>query len=939
MNHSPFWPLVWKEYRFGRAFWLSMAVMGLVAQAGVAWSAHQQQDRNWWLYSIALMISAGFAVGIGGTLFAAEQEERTILLLRRLPVRARELGAAKILCAIAGLAALITMLWLAARYMAGGQALAARDAQQLWDTWGLACAEGLAWGILCSLAIRRPLQAAVVAAMIVVLIGWFAVMFTPSHDFSARCFAETIPLRMTLLLLAVAVDAALLPCWLTGRLPGQWLWRKNTVASTSTTAPAWWQATKHLTWQTVHDGWISFVLLAGLGMTLWVVTPGAEFEGALPWIFVTAIAGSLVFRADQQHGPRFLAARGVSPRMIWCSRHLVWGFWLWGLTAIVLWFLLIFWVIQFFGWLSSSRVDEIPPGSYHSVSPQLVTITSSIRVWLRLPILLLAFLLPAYAAGQLVSLVTRRGLLAVTFGLLLGGFTTMWVLVMRQIGASWWWSVLPLPIGFFLATWLRLPAWLVERSGLRGWAAPAAAALVPVAALFMAVPCFRVFQIPAVTPEFSLSANPPEALGQAKESLVLYGQAWDKWMAGRGEAVEQSVRSGEGGKLTAADEQWSKPIVDLVLEASQHDADLLVLPVPERFAAAPRLEKMATLLRDFAVEQQETGHLDSALDALLATLRVEAQLHQCDSSRKAGSPATLQAIQAWGAASGQTAERNREAIERLKKWHAKIFTPNALLLPFYQEVQFAIDDLPAAAMAGIVDAKSISQLEWIMSRVPWERARAHRLLDWITYFDLAIAGATSQEFAENRSTGMIHFGAYPNHFSGPTDLRFKNSIWSFTTPLVKQAPWQHQSLAWDMVCQETDFRATLIILALEAWRAEHGSLPQELNELVGSQSGFLPVDPVDGQPFKYFAHGLPGAIPETVSQQPLADKATQQPFLLSMLNQLGGLQNPQVNQFTNARLNQFTEFGSPRPIQTDGVAGIGSFGNGTIYFIPDVQEQ
>ena len=36
MNASPFWPLVWKEYRAGRAFWLAMAVMGLVAQAGVA---------------------------------------------------------------------------------------------------------------------------------------------------------------------------------------------------------------------------------------------------------------------------------------------------------------------------------------------------------------------------------------------------------------------------------------------------------------------------------------------------------------------------------------------------------------------------------------------------------------------------------------------------------------------------------------------------------------------------------------------------------------------------------------------------------------------------------------------------------------------------------------------------------------------------------------
>ena len=40
------------------------------------------------------MISAGFAVGIGGTLFAIEHEERTIALLRRLPVRAFLAGLA-----------------------------------------------------------------------------------------------------------------------------------------------------------------------------------------------------------------------------------------------------------------------------------------------------------------------------------------------------------------------------------------------------------------------------------------------------------------------------------------------------------------------------------------------------------------------------------------------------------------------------------------------------------------------------------------------------------------------------------------------------------------------------------------------------------------------------------------------------------------------------
>ena len=93
MNHSPFWPLVWKEYRAARAFWLSMAGLGLLAQMTAFWLTRRPVDRDWWLYGLALMVATGFAVGIGGTLFAIEHEDRTFGLLRMLPLRPGELGA------------------------------------------------------------------------------------------------------------------------------------------------------------------------------------------------------------------------------------------------------------------------------------------------------------------------------------------------------------------------------------------------------------------------------------------------------------------------------------------------------------------------------------------------------------------------------------------------------------------------------------------------------------------------------------------------------------------------------------------------------------------------------------------------------------------------------------------------------------------------------
>lgn len=88
--------------------------------------------------------------------------------------------------------------------------------------------------------------------------------------------------------------------------------------------------------------------------------------------------------------------------------------------------------------------------------------------------------------------------------------------------------------------------------------------------------------------------------------------------------------------------------------------------------------------------------------------------------------------------------------------------------------------------------------------------------------------------------------------------------WLPTTPLVKHSTLTSQpiarglvSIAWNLVREETDYRATVIIMALNAWKAEHGKLPDRLDELVGSQLDRLPLDPLFAQPFQYFPRGTP----------------------------------------------------------------------------------
>ena len=62
-------------------------------------------------------------------------------------------------------------------------------------------------------------------------------------------------------------------------------------------------------------------------------------------------------------------------------------------------------------------------------------------------------------------------------------------------------------------------------------------------------------------------------------------------------------------------------------------------------------------------------------------------------------------------------------------------------------------------------------------------------------------------------------------------------------------------IGWEYVRNVTERRATYILMALEAWKADHlGTLPERLDELVGAYLESLPLDPYSGKEF-LFAQG------------------------------------------------------------------------------------
>jgi hypothetical protein len=61
----------------------------------------------------------------------------------------------------------------------------------------------------------------------------------------------------------------------------------------------------------------------------------------------------------------------------------------------------------------------------------------------------------------------------------------------------------------------------------------------------------------------------------------------------------------------------------------------------------------------------------------------------------------------------------------------------------------------------------------------------------------------------------------------------------------------------DCLKVETYRRATRVILALEAWKLEHGTLPKALADLTDKKYlEQLPVDPYTGRAFRYEPHGI-----------------------------------------------------------------------------------
>jgi len=138
------------------------------------------------------------------------------------------------------------------------------------------------------------------------------------------------------------------------------------------------------------------------------------------------------------------------------------------------------------------------------------------------------------------------------------------------------------------------------------------------------------------------------------------------------------------------------------------------------------------------------------------------------------------------------------------------------------------------------------QLSWfmVMRWFPWERARTERILNMLA----------AREFSQCRAAevALAAGGAAPK----PPDDRLLPELPQDYLDDVVRGNFHYQPIEYSLRV-ETYRRATLLILALEAWKLDHGSLPQSLDELKDKYIEQIPVSPFTGGTFNYEPKGLP----------------------------------------------------------------------------------
>ncbi|MCL4195489.1 MAG: hypothetical protein KJZ87_27375, partial [Thermoguttaceae bacterium] len=498
---------------------------------------------------------------------------------------------------------------------------------------------------------------------------------------------------------------------------------------------------------------------------------------------------------------------------------------------------------------------------------------------------------------QSCSMLVRNSIVAGFLSLLLSGVVCAWAGLMWRLDVPFVWSVAPIPFSLLLATWLRTPGWLAEQRGLRAWCAPTLAVVLPAVAILVGVPSYRVLQIPAIGPGFDVQEFTRPISREDQATLELYRRAVQAFVPRDKLAEYGSVADNDSDmSRRAADAAWvaaNEEAIALALEASRRPAGDLYVPPSDPFARDElfNLGHFGDLLSTSAAIQQREGRLDEAWERYRTTIRIAGRF----SRRSAGQfdiPQTVyRALPGWAAAPGQTKERIAAAIDELSKSALPPDAPaDSIKASYLRQRRLMEADPDTLSQAFRDEAEALKYTLW-RSLLPWEHRRALRVVDRLAWHDLIMWRKAETAIRNGDRPAVLVADPFQeiyrsNREPWTTWAKWRN--WGEVVPLFESWNWPHtHRLISDYTSREAERRAALQILAIAAWKLEHGELPPTLDMLVGEHLNEVPADPFadDRASFRYFPDGLPVAI-KRVNSGPVVREETvleaNVPFLWSL---------------------------------------------------------
>ncbi|MGA2258086.1 MAG: hypothetical protein ABSG53_25760, partial [Thermoguttaceae bacterium] len=429
---------------------------------------------------------------------------------------------------------------------------------------------------------------------------------------------------------------------------------------------------------------------------------------------------------------------------------------------------------------------------------------------------------------------------------------------------------LPIPLALLLATWLRTPHWLVDRNTLRAWAPMGLALAVPAVILFTAVPLFRAYEIPLVDPGFAPEQYARPLTAAEKGTLDLYLDAQEQLVPLGTFYPKNSERNWDRTRpLTPQEIAWidaNQKAIAAMLEASRRkECGYFGDSLREGYV----LPELAHLMVVSAVRLEEQGNLDAALERYMAAIRMAVQLRRA--TRIYWGPdrieqETYELLPYWAARPKQKPERILAAAREINELTANLPADTNAVKFEYVRLRDAIQGDYAARIGGHISywpggeyywrGGEFASLTWLWSQLPWERARALRLLNVLTRRQLdALANV---ELAAGRGDAIRQ----PPHGYNPSQSFRAEPPYALqgviNVPGIGEVDWQAN--LDDRIHRYTAMvafrRGVRLCLLLEAWKLRHGALPKTLAELVGADLEHVPIDPYKGTPFRYVRDGL-----------------------------------------------------------------------------------